>query len=174
MGKATNVCIAAMLAMAPLVASARPPEGFWFADLALTKEKLSATDQDVVTTICRRLQADGFYALSFLVVVEIEGSTLQVRGVGGGPSQSATLQNEDAKTGRLLYRSLPASAEKVELEIVPQSHGALQMLVAGRHNPELNALQWVRKSKEDIARMDASLLTGKGDFFKDMFTVCQE
>ena len=173
MGKTIKVIIAAAIAMVASGVLARQYEGYWVPDIRLTKEKLSLTDPATLAKICGHMSGDGFYVLSLLVILKIDGESLQASGVGGGPVQTATLQKDGANTGKLLFRSPPDSAEKLEIEIVPPSMGAIQVRVVGRNNPELNALYWVQKSKEEITRMDADFLAGKNDLLVEMVRVCR-
>lgn len=172
--KLKRICAVALLSVAFIgVAEAGQFDGFWLPDMALTKEKLTATDQVAWTTICRRIAADGFYVLSLFVTLEIEGEKLRVRSIGGGMSQSAELQSRDEKTGALLFRSPSTSAEKLMIEITPQSRGAIRVRWAAPRNAELNSLQWARKSKEEIEGMDANMLKEGVLLIEDVIRPCE-
>ncbi len=167
------VCAAALVSLAFIgMSEAGQLDGFWMPDMAVTKEKLTVTDQIAWTTICRRLEADGFYVLSLFVVLEIDGEKLQVRSIGGGMSQSAELQSRKGKAGALLFRSPSTSAEKLMIEIAPQSSGAIQVNWAVPQNAELNSLLWVQKSKTEIERMDANMLKDGVLLIEDVFRPC--
>ena len=173
--KLKRVCAMALLSVASIgVAEAGQFDGFWLPDMALTKEKLTATDPGAWTTICRRIAADGFYVLSLFVTLEIDGKKLRVRSIGGGLSQSAELQSRDGKTGALLFRSPSTSAEKLMIEITPQPLGAIRVRWASPWNAELNSLQWVRKSKDEIERMDENLLKDGALPIEDVIRPCEE
>lgn len=167
-----RVLLAGSIAIASLGVFARPPDGVWLPDLALTQEKLTRSDPASLAKICSNIRRDGFYLLSLLLIVQIDGDTLQVRSVGGGPSQTAHLQSEDTESGRLLYRSLPNASEVLEVAVLPSATGLIQVHVAQRNNPELNFLYWVPKTKVEVARMDADLLAGRTGILSSMATVC--
>jgi hypothetical protein len=173
MTRTIKLCAAALLVAASMVASAHPLDGFWFPDMQLSKERLDVADPAAMAMICSRMAKDGFYVLSILIILEFEGDALRIRPVGGGPAQFATLQSGQAKTGGMIYRSSAVSTERLEIEVTPLPHGALQVRVSGRDTPELNALHWVSKSKHEIERMDADLLAGKAGSFEDMAKACR-
>lgn len=165
MAKLINVGVSTVLAIASLVAAARPPEGLWFPDLALT-------DSAARTQICNRMKADGFYLFSFLFVLKFEENTLTFRRLGEGPSQAAMLQREDLQTGVLLYNSPTGAPDRLAVQVVPHSQSSLQAIVTGHDNPELNALVWSPKSQEQVTWMEADLMKGNVSFARDIVKVC--